>query len=168
VDSGLTYSGSAATTISGLNHLEGQSVSILANGATHPNKTVSSGSITLDRAVTKAHIGLGFDSTLQTMRVDAGGTEGTAQGKIKRIHDITLRLFRTVGIQVGSSESEIDRIPFRSSADSMDTALSLFTGDKELEFRGGFDNDGFIVVKQNQPLPTTVLAIFPRLQTFDQ
>ena len=41
VDSGLTYSGSAATTISGLNHLEGQSVSILANGATHPNKTVS-------------------------------------------------------------------------------------------------------------------------------
>ncbi len=168
VDSGLTYSGSAATTISGLNHLEGQSVSILANGATHPNKTVSSGSITLDRAVTKAHIGLGFDSTLQTMRVDAGGTEGTAQGKIKRIHDITLRLFRTVGIQVGSTESEIDRIPFRSSADSMDTALSMFTGDKEVEFRGGFDNDGFIVVKQNQPLPTTILAIFPRLQTFDQ
>ena len=168
VDSGLSYSGSAATTISGLNHLEGQSVSILANGATHPNKTVSSGSITLDRAVTKAHIGLGFDSTLQTMRVDAGGTEGTAQGKIKRIHDITLRLFRTVGIQVGSTESEIDRIPFRSSADSMDTALSMFTGDKEVEFRGGFDNDGFIVVKQNQPLPTTILAIFPRLQTFDQ
>jgi len=168
VDSGLTYTGSAATTISGLDHLEGQSVSILADGATHPNKTVSSGSITLDRSTTKAHIGLGFNSTLQTMRVDAGGTEGTAQGKIKRIHDITLRLFRTVGIQVGSSESEIDRIPFRSSADSMDTALSMFTGDKEVEFRGGFDNDGFIVVKQNQPLPTTVLAIFPRLQTFDQ
>ena len=32
---------------------------------------------------------------------------------------------------------EIDRIPFRSSADSMDTALSMFTGDKEVEFRGG-------------------------------
>ena len=79
----------------------------------------------MDRSVTKAHIGLGFDSTLQTMRVDAGGTEGTAQGKIKRIHDITLRLFRTVGIQVGSSESEIDRIPFRSSADDMNTALSI-------------------------------------------
>lgn len=168
VDSGLTYSGSAATTISGLDHLEGESVSILADGSTHPNKTVSSGSITLDRSTTKAHIGLGFNSTLQTMRVDAGGTEGTAQGKIKRIHDITLRLFRTVGIQVGSSETEIDRIPFRSSADAMGSALSMFTGDKEVEFRGGFDNDGFIVVKQNQPLPTTVLAIFPRLQTFDQ
>ena len=168
VDSGLTYTGSAATTISGLGHLEGQTVSILANGASHPTKVVSSGAITLDRSTTKAHIGLGFNSTLQTMRVDAGGTEGTAQGKIKRIHDITLRLFRTVGIQVGSSESEIDRIPFRSSADAMGSALPMFTGDKEVEFRGGYDNDGFIVVKQNQPLPTTILAIFPRLQTFDQ
>ena len=168
VDSGLTYSGSAATTISGLDHLEGQTVSILANGATHPDKTVSSGSITLDRSVTKAHIGLSYNSTLQTMRIDAGGTEGTAQGKIKRIHDITLRLFRTVGIQVGSSEADLDRIPFRSSANAMDQALPLFTGDKEVEFRGGFDNDGFIVVKQNQPLPATILAIFPRLQTFDQ
>jgi hypothetical protein len=168
VDSGLTYTGSAATNISGLNHLEGQSVSILSNGATHPNKTVSSGAITLDRTTTKAHIGIGFDSILQTMRVDAGGTEGTAQGKIKRIHDITLRLFRTVGIQVGSTESEIDRIPFRSSSDSMGAALPMFTGDKEVEFRGGYENDGFIVVKQNQPLPTTILAIFPRLQTFDQ
>jgi len=168
VDSGLSYTGSAATSMSGLSHLEGQTVSILNNGATHPTKIVSSGAITLDRSTTKAHIGLAFDSTLQTMRVDAGGTEGTAQGKIKRIHDVTLRLFRTVGIQVGSSETEIDRIPFRSSADAMGSALSLFSGDKEVEFRGGFDNDGFIVVKQNQPLPTTVLAIFPRLQTFDQ
>ena len=42
VDSGLTYSGSAATTISGLDHLEGQTVRIVANGATHPDKVVSS------------------------------------------------------------------------------------------------------------------------------
>jgi len=168
VDSGLTYSGSAATSISGLGHLEGQTVSILANGATHPDKVVTSGAVALDRSVTKAHIGLAYNSILQTMRVDAGGSEGTAQGKIKRIHDITLRLFNTAGISVGSSETEIDRIPFRSSSDVMGSALPMFTGDKEVEFRGGFDNDGFIVIKQNQPLPATILAIFPRLQTFDQ
>ena len=168
VDSGLTYSGSAATSISGLNHLEGQSVSILANGATHPNKTVSSGSISLDFSVTKAHIGLGFDSTLQTMRIEAGGTEGTAQGKTKRIHEVVLRLFRTVGVKVGSSETELDRIPFRSSAQAMTAAIPLFTGVKEIEFRGGFDTDGFVVVQQDQPLPLTVIGIFPRLITFDQ
>ncbi len=168
VDSGLSYSGSSVTSISGLDHLEGQSVSILANGATHPDKTVSSGAISLDFAVTKAHIGLNYSSTLQTMRIEAGGTEGTAQGKTKRIHEVVLRLFRTVGVKVGSSETELDRIPFRSSAQAMTAAIPLFTGDKEIEFRGGFDNDGFVVVQQDQPLPLTIIGIFPRLITFDQ
>ena len=168
VDSGLTYSGSAATTISGLDHLEGQTVRIVANGATNPDKVVSSGSITLDFSATNVHIGLGYTSTLQTMRIDAGGTEGTSQAKTKRIHEVTLRLFRTVGVEVGSSTSELDRIPFRSSADAMDSALALFTGDKEVEFRGGFDTDGFIVVRQSQAMPMTILSIMPRLITFDQ
>ena len=168
VDSGATYSGSAATNITGRDHLEGQTVSILANGAVHPDKVVSSGAVTLDFSVTKAHIGLNFTSTLQTMRIDAGGTEGTAQGKTKRIHEVVLRLFRTVGVLVGSSETEIDRIPFRSSAGAMTSATPLFTGDKEIEFRGGFDTDGFIVVQQNQPLPLTIIGIFPRLITYDQ
>ena len=168
VDSGLTYSGSAATTVSGLDHLEGQTVRIVANGATHPDKVVSSGQVTLDFSATNVHIGLGYTSTLQTMRIDAGGTEGTSQAKTKRIHEVTLRLFRTVGVEVGSSISELDRIPFRSSADAMDSALPLFTGDKEVEFRGGFDTDGFIVVQQSQAMPMTILSIMPRLITFDQ
>ena len=168
VDSGLTYSGSSATSISGLDHLEGQTVSILANGATHPDKTVSSGAITLDFAVTKAHVGLGYKSTLQTMRMAAGSTQGTAQGKIKRIHEVVLRLFRTVGVKVGSSETEMDRIPFRSSAQAMTKAIPLFDGDKEIEFRGGFETDGFVVVQQDQPLPLSIIGIFPRLITFDQ
>jgi len=168
VDSGLTYSGSAVTSISGLNHLEGQTVSILANGAVHPDKTVSSGAITLDYSATKVHIGLNYSSTLQTMRIEAGGTEGTAQSKTKRIHEVVLRLFRTVGVKVGSSETELDRIPFRSSAAAMTAAIPLFTGDKEIEFRGGFDTDGFVVVQQDQPLPLTIIGIFPRLITFDQ
>lgn len=168
VDSGLTYSGSATTSISGLDHLEGQTVSILANGAVHPDKTVSSGAITLDYSATKVHIGLNYSSTLQTMRIEAGGTEGTAQGKTKRIHEVVLRLFRTVGVKVGSSETELDRIPFRSSAAAMTKAIPLFTGDKEIEFRGGFDTDGFVVVQQDQPLPLTIIGIFPRLITFDQ
>ncbi len=72
LDSALAYSGSAVTTISGLDHLEGQTVSILANGATHPDKTVSSGSITLDRSSTNVKVGLAYNSILQTMRRDAG------------------------------------------------------------------------------------------------
>lgn len=168
VDSGLTYSGSAATTISGLNHLEGQSVAILADGAAHANKTVSSGAITLDRSVTKAQIGLPFTSKLETLRIDAGSAMGSSQGKNKRIGEVTVRLFRTVGLKIGTSSTELDTVPFRSSSDSMDTALSLFTGDKTAEFNGGYDDDATITIVQDLPLPMTILAIFPTLSVFDK
>jgi hypothetical protein len=157
-----------ATTISGLDHLEGQTVSILANGATHPDKVVSSGSVTLDRSVTKAHIGLPYDSILQTMRIEAGGTEGTAQAKNKRISDLDIRVLNSVGVEIGPSEDDLDLIPFRKSSMAMDQPVPLYTGDKFIEFPGGYNNDGFVVVKQDQPLPLTILSIYPRLQTFDR
>ena len=167
LDSQLDYSGSATTTITGLEHLEGQTVSILADGSTHPDKTVSSGAITLDRSSTKVKVGLSYTSLLQTMRLDAGAANGTSQGKTKRIYDISLRLFESVGVEVGPDLSNMERIPFRSSADDMDTAIPVFTGDKEIEFRGNYETDGFIFVRQTQPLPLTVLSLYPNLVTND-
>jgi hypothetical protein len=167
VDSGLTYSGSAATVISGLDHLEGQSVTILANGATHSNKTVSGGSITLDRSSTKVHIGLSYTSLLQTMRVELQGEGGTSQSKDKRIHEVTLRLHETVGVEVGPDLNNMERIPFRSSAAAMDTAVPLFTGDKQVEFRDDFNTDGFVYVRQTQPLPLTLISAYPRITVND-
>ena len=167
LDSALSYSGSAATNISGLAHLEGQVVSILADGATHPNKTVSSGAITLDRSSKNVKVGLAFTSLLQTMRIDAGSQDGTSQGKTKRIYDITVRMFETIGIEVGPDLSEMERIPFRTSANLMDEGIPPFTGDKEVEFRGNYETDGFIYVRQTQPLPFTILSLYPRLVTND-
>ena len=167
LDSALSYSGSAVTNLSGLSHLEGQVVSILADGATHPNKTVSSGAVTLDRSAKDVKIGLAFTSLLQTMRLDAGSQDGTSQGKTKRIYDITVRMFETIGVEVGPDLSNMERIPFRSSADLMDEGIPPFTGDKEVEFRGNYETDGFIFVRQTQPLPFTILSLYPRLVTND-
>ena len=167
VDSGLTYSGSATTSITGLNHLEGQSVTILADGSTHPNKTVSGGAITLDRSSTKVHIGLPYTSLLQTMRIESQSNEGTSQSKTKRINEVTLRLHETVGVEVGASLTDMERIPFRSSAAAMDTAVPLFTGDKQVEFRDDFNTDGHVYVRQTQPLPLTLLSIYPMLTVND-
>ena len=167
VDSGLTYSGSAATVITGLDHLEGQSVTILADGSTHPNKTVSGGAITLERSSTKVHVGLGYTSLLQTMRVEAKGEEATSQSKTKRINEVTLRLHESVGVEVGSSLSDMERIPFRSSAAAMSSAVPLFTGDKQVEFRDDFNTDGFVYVRQTQPLPLTVISIYPMITVND-
>ena len=167
VDSGLAYAGSAATSLSGLYHLTGQSVSVLANGATHTNETVASGGISLNVSATTAAVGLPYTSRLKTLRIESGSVDGTSQGKTKRIHDITLRLHETVGVEVGSSVDTVDRIPFRDSSMAMSSAVELFTGDKEIEFRGGFEEDDQIVIQQTQPLPLTVLAIYPRMNTFD-
>ena len=167
LDSSLSYNGSAATNISGLSHLEGQVVAILADGSTHPNKTVSSGAITLDRSAKNVKVGLAFTSLLQTMRLDAGSQDGTSQGKTKRIYDITVRMFETIGIEVGPDLNNMERIPFRSSANLMDEGIPPFTGDKEIEFRGNYETDGFIFVRQTQPLPFTILSLYPRLTTND-
>lgn len=168
VDSGLAYSGSATSSLLGLHHLAGETVQVLANGASHPDAAVSDGSIALTFEATTAAVGYAYPSTMQTMRIEAGSADGTSQGKPKRIHGITLRLYETVGIEVGSDSSEADRIPFRDSSMSMDTAVPLFTGDKDIEFRGGFEEGDRLFVRQSQPLPMTVLALFPRMNTFDK
>ena len=168
VDSGLSYSGSSVSSFSTLYHLEGETVSVLANGASHANKTVSSSSIALDFSATTAAIGYGYTSNMQTLRIESGSSDGTSQGKPKRIHGITVRLFETVGVEVGNDSSETDRIFFRDSSMDMDTAVPLFSGDKDVEFPGGFDDDDRIYLQQTQPLPLTVLALYPRMNTFDK
>jgi hypothetical protein len=167
VDSGLTYDGSATTTITGLNHLEGETVQILADGSSHPDKTVSGGSVTLDRSSEKVHIGYHYDSTVETLRIEAGADDGISQGKIKRIHGVTVRFLETVGADVGPDTNNLDTIQFRDSSMAMDEAVPLFTGDKEIAFPSGYDSDSRVVVQQTQPLPMTVLAVMRRSNTFD-
>ena len=167
VDSGLTYDSSATTTISGLNHLEGETVQILADGAAHPDKVVSGGVVTLDRSASTVHVGYSYDSKMQTLRLEAGADDGVSQGKIKRIHGVTVRFIDTVGAEVGPDEDGLDRIPFRDSSMAMDEAVPMFDGDKEITFPSGYDNDARVFVRQTQPLPMTILAVMRRSNTFD-
>ena len=166
-DSSLAYSGRSATSISGLTHLEGETVAVVANGAAQANKIVSSAAITSDHAMTKGVVGLPYTSTLRTMRIEGGAASGTGQGKIKRLHEVTVRLLRTLGAKVGTSSASVDIIPFRSSADEMDQPPDMFSGDKKIEFDGDYDTDGFITVVQDQALPMTILALYPELTVFE-
>ena len=167
LDSGLTYDSTATTTISGLDHLEGETVQVLADGSAHADKTVSSGSITLDRSASTVHVGYGYTSAVQTLRLEGGADDGVSQGKIKRIHGVTVRFLNTVGAKVGPTPTTLDRIPFRDSSMAMDEAVPMFNGDKEVFFPSGYDNDARVYIQQDQPLPMTVLAVMRRSNTFD-
>jgi len=167
VDSGLVYNGTAATAISGLDHLEGESVTLLVDGAVHPSKTVVGGAITLDYAGSIVHAGLGYTADLQLLRPEAGAQDGTAQGKIKKVDEVIARFMDTGGLLSGRDASNLYRVTFRTSADPLSQSVPLYTGDKELPFQSDYTTDGFVFIRQDQPLPATVLAIMPRVVTAD-
>jgi len=166
VQSGLTYSGAPATVMTGLEHLNGETVQILADGAVRPDAVVASGSVTLATAASTVHIGLGYTARIETLDIEAGSSTGTAMAKPKLLSKVNVRLKDTVGCSVGTSDSQ-DIINFRTSADPMDTAIPLFSGDKEVQFPQGWTKEKTVVITQDQPLPLKVLAIYPRILVSD-
>lgn len=168
VDNSLTYDGAAATTISGLSHLEGETVRVLADGSTHPDKVVSSGQITLDRSASVVHIGLPYSANYQSFRIEAGASEGTSQSKTKRITDVAFRVDNTLGGQAGPDLLSLDDIPdlmFRSPATSMGSAPGLFSGDALVSWPGGYETDGRICFKHDNAYPATLVAVVPQVVT---
>ena len=170
VDSAITYSGVAATSIGSLGHLVGETVQVLADGATHPDCVVSAGgTITLQRAATKVQIGLACPARLETMELEAGAQDGTAQTRRRRISEVGIRLFQTLGCKVGyvdeDGEETLETVYFRGPADAMDTSPPLFTGDKVVPFPPRIARSARVLVVQDQPLPCTVAALVPRIMT---
>lgn len=156
-----------ATTISGLDHLEGQTVDVLGDGSSHPQRTVASGAISLQRAVAYAHVGLPCPCRLQTMRVDAGAQDGTSQGKVKRIHKVNLRFIDTTAGYAGPDDAHLDEILFRSTSDPMDEPIASYTGDKEIRWPGTYSKDNYMLFTSTVPLPVTLVAFMPQLVTQD-
>lgn len=165
VDSGLTYDGAATTTITGLDHLEGETVRILADGGIHPSKTVSSGSITLDYEASKVHAGLAYTHTFKSLKLAYGAAAGTSVGKVKRINGITFVLLDSATFQFGKSLDSLDDVIFRQISDAMDTATPLFTGEKNQDFGGQWDRDARIFIQSDNPLPWMMLAMAPEMKT---
>ena len=166
MDSGLSgIVTGASTTVTSLDHLEGQKVQILIDDAVYPAQTVTNGAVTVSLPSTFSNktieVGLGYVSTLKTMRPEGGSQAGTSQGRKKRYNEIIVRLLKTVGATING-----DQIPFRTSANAMGESITEFTGDKRVT-NLGWDRDGQIVVQQTQPLPMTVLGITGTLMVVD-
>lgn len=161
VDCGATYSGSATTTITGLTWLRGETVSVLADGLVHADRTVNaSGQITLASAASKVQVGLRYASDGKTMRIEAGGGDGPAQGKLKRIHRIFVRMFQSLGLKVQATDiNNLYNEPFETT--------SLFTGDKRFAWEGTYETEGQVFWRQDDPLPSNVLMIAAQLDTQD-
>lgn len=165
LDCALAHDGAPATVLSGLDHLEGEAVGVLADGAAHPPRVVEGGQVTLQRPAGQVLVGLAYASLLESLDLEAGAADGTAQARRKRIHRVAVRLLETLGARVGFAEGALDTVLFRSGSDPMDSAPPLFSGDRIVTFPKGWGRAARIVVAQDQPLPLTVAALVAHLTT---
>lgn len=163
LDSGVTYDSTATTSVTGLDHLEGETVTILADGKLYQDLyTVSSGAVTIPTAASTIQTGLSYTSTMSTMKIEAGMRDGVSQGRWKKINNCVLRLYKTLGLKIGSGTDNVEEIVFQTLGGDVE----LFSGDKVIDsVPASLNRNGYIVLVQDKPLPFTLLSIMPHVNT---
>jgi hypothetical protein len=152
-DCSVVYDGVATTTVTGLSHLNGETVTVVGDGAVYPTAVVAGGQITISPAASLVEVGLPYTSTLRTLRPEASGVAGSAQAAKVRWASVKVRLHQTIGLTINGTP-----MPFRTATTPLGEAVPWFTGDKEIENLSA-DEDGRITITQTQPLPATILAL---------
>jgi hypothetical protein len=158
-----------ADRVIGLSHLEGKTVTILADGGQHPQKTVTNGIVELDRECSVVHVGLGYDGWIETNSIEGGGTNGTAQTKRKSVNAVGVRFLNTMFGKVGTSYYALEQIYERQASMKMDRPPLPFTGDKKItiadkslnDYTGGWQREKNVLLYQDLPFPMNVQLIVP-------
>lgn len=171
LDSMLVYDGAPAGTITGLGHLEGKTVSVLADGAVLSDRTVTSGQIVIEKESSRVVVGLPYESILEPVLLDSALTDGTTLGRVSRVTDLVLRLYKSLLFEYGKyndyGELELEERPFRYPSDTTGEQVPLFTGDIEVAFQEGYTNDVRVILRQRRPLPLTVLYAVDVVEVYD-
>ncbi|KAA5932324.1 MULTISPECIES: hypothetical protein [unclassified Pantoea] len=158
IDCGLTYSGPPVKRVSGLGHLEGRAVSITTDGAAHPDVAVSGGAVDLQWESSVVNVGLPFTSELVTLPFQDSRT--------KRSNEVSILFVNSLGGKAGNeTAAEPDTIETRDYSDMMDKAPGAYSDMKKLKLPGGYDLYSCIRILQDQPLPMTICAVYPRTWT---
>lgn len=161
----------AIKNITGLGHLEGETVTINSDGATVPNKTVSNGAIEIDNAGSIIHAGLSYTSKQKNMPIESlalSGIIGTSQHKVKRIDSVVIRFDKTLGGKVIDSNNNETPITARSLVDNMNEVPDLNSGDEEIILGTGWDRLGQIEIIQDGPQPMTIKSITYKVSINDK
>ena len=167
VDSGLTYDGAPATVISGLDHLEGETVVILTDGYTVPDQVVTSGAITLQRAASKVHVGLSYTPVIETLDIDTPSPSQTVKSQSVSVSKVTIEVEKSRGGFVGprqdnGSDAPMSEIKPRFDSDNYDP-IALKTYKQEVFIEPQWHKGGGLRIEQRSPLPLTILSVIPQV-----
>ena len=152
----------ASRALGGLWHLEGRELAVLADGSVQPPATVSNGKIVLPRASGSILAGLPYVCDLETLNLEA--QPPTLQGRQKVVNEVVLRVKDTRGLSAGPTADRLVDVKERTS-EQPGFPTMLTTGDERVLIDPAWNAAGRVFVRQAHPLPATVLAIIPRLET---
>ena len=155
-DAAVFYLGAATSTITGLTHLEGMTVSVIADGVVHPDVVVSSGTITLQYPASNVIVGLGYTTTVELLNPEFGDMNSSSQGRQISIQEVVLRFKDTINCKVGGVV-----LPFRTNTMGLDSAIPPYTGDISLN-RIGWRKTDNVVITSDTPTPFTLLGVITK------
>lgn len=148
----------ARDSISGLTWLEGKTVNILADGAVHPQRVVTSGSVTLDQASSKVQIGLPIVADLQTLPWAAQIDAAFGQGRYKNVNKIWLRVYASSGIFAGPDANNLTEAKQRTN-EPYGSPPALKSQEVEIVISPSWNDSGQVFIRQSDPLPLTAVSI---------
>jgi len=166
VDSGITFeSAIATTTVTGLTHLVGETVTILADGEVQDSKVVDEdGEIELDTAANKVQVGLPFTYKLEPMRPDISGPGGITHGSLVKVPEMGISFLNAMNAKYGVDDDTLYDIDWTNAQWENNTEITgLFAGDVVVSVDGGFTLDNNLIISGSSPLPCTVRALIPRM-----
>lgn len=152
----------SVSSVSGLDHLEGETVAILGDGSVVPSQPVASGAVALDGYYGKVTVGLPYTADLETLNLELPTQGGTVQGQMKKIPKVTLRVKDARGIKVGLNTGALQEIKQRQM-ETLGSPMLPFNGDFAVTIPSEWNTDGRIFVRQTYPLPCTVLDLIPEV-----
>ncbi len=161
LDSSLSYEGDPVSTLAGLDHLEGESIGVLADGVALSPRTVSGGQITLDAPASTVHAGLNFTALVDSLPLSRQAAEGTGEGRVRSVQEVRVLVRDSIGARGGRDQENTDALLDRTGADRFDRAPALITGYVRAQVDGLWSDDDHVVILQDQPYPLTIEAIVP-------
>lgn len=147
------------TSVTGLSHLNGLTVKILADGVAQADVVVSGGTVAVPSGTTHAVVGLGFDSEIQPMPFELPLATGTVQGRKVQTPALAARLYRTKAAKYSDSYTST----------FYDMKLSGETsGLVRLANVGRMNDSCEVAFKSSGALPLNLVAVVPQVQVYGE
>lgn len=169
LDSGVTYSGAPTTVISGLGHLAGLTVGVLADGFWQPERVVSdSGTVTLDAAASLVHVGRLYTARLETLPPVVPRRDGSGVGVRKRLVRLAAWLIDSFNVFGAAKGAPFDQLVVRNPNNPMNSAPTMFNGSRDIAVRGDYEEQGQAVLEDRSPWPWILPALISRIEEGQQ